>query len=182
MKKNNPNAYESAIEGYKLFFLLRQTAEAIHKLRENELRKFDITPQQALALVCIYSLGNTATPAELSRWLYREPNSITILLNRMQKLGLIKKRADSKRKNVIRLSLTNKGYEAYKQSIEFQTFYTIINILPERKRKQLYSLLTTIREEVFNCLHLEINSPPNSMDNAIFEPDGKINIRSNQEL
>jgi hypothetical protein len=100
----------------------------------------------------------------------------------MQKLGLIKKRADSKRKNVIRLSLTNKGYEAYKQSIEFQTFYTIINILPERKRKQLYSLLTTIREEVFNCLHLEINSPPNSMDNAIFEPDGKINIRSNQEL
>lgn len=170
--KSSNNSYESAIEGYKLFFLLRLTADAIHKLRETELNKYGVSPQQALALVSIYSLKNKATPAELSRWLYREPNSITILLNRMEKLGLIRKRADTKRKNMIRLSLTSKGLEAYRHSVEFLTFGTAISILPQKKRKQLEESLKIIWEGNCKHLNLDTNYYIKSMKNALFEPDG----------
>jgi DNA-binding MarR family transcriptional regulator len=149
---------ESVIESYRLFQLLRYTADAIHRAREYELKKYNLTPEQAGALVCILSLGNKATQAELSRWLFRLPNSITILINRMEKLGLVKKRPDKKRKNIIRLSLTKKGYEAYEHSIEFQAFYPIIDILPGKKRQQLWSLLQIIREKAFENLHLDIST------------------------
>jgi DNA-binding MarR family transcriptional regulator len=173
--KSSGNSYESAVKGYKLFFLLRLTADAIQKSREIELINFGISPQQALALVCIYSLKNKATPAELSRWLYREPNSITILLNRMEKLNLIKKRADKKRKNIIRLSLTKQGLEAYRHSIEFQTFLNIINLLPENKWKQLDSLLKIVWGDICKSLKLDTNSYFRNMENAKFEPSGSIN-------
>jgi DNA-binding MarR family transcriptional regulator len=181
-RKPSNNFYESSIEGYKLFFLLRLTADAIHKLREVELNKYGLSPQQALALVSIYSLKNKATPAELSRWLYREPNSITILLNRMEKLELIKKTADTKRKNIIRLSLTRKGLDAYRHSVEFQTFGSTISMLSEKKRKVLDSLLKIIWEGNCKRLNLDTNNYSKSMENALFEPDGCGRINSKDPL
>jgi DNA-binding MarR family transcriptional regulator len=139
--KKDLNDSRSVIDSYRLFHLLRQTSDAVHKTREVELKKYKLTPEQAGALVGIYSLGKKATPAELSRWLFRERNSITILLNRMHKLGLISKKPDSMRKNIIRLSLTKKGYEAYLHAIEFRSFLPIIDVI--------------IRLKVFEDLHID---------------------------
>jgi DNA-binding MarR family transcriptional regulator len=156
-KKLSPKD-ESVVESYRLLQLLRYTADAIHRSREYELKKYNLTPEQAGALVCILSLGNNATQAELSRWLFRLPNSITILINRMDKMGLVKKRADKKRKNIIRLSLTKKGYEAYLHSIEFEAFYPIVKTLSETKRKQLKTILEEIRGKVFDNLKLDVKT------------------------
>jgi DNA-binding MarR family transcriptional regulator len=174
MNTNSSNySYETAVEGYKLFFNLRLTSDAIHKYRETELNRYGISPEQALALICIYSLDKKATPAELSRWLHREPNSITILLNRMEKLELIKKKADLKRKNVIRLSLTPKGILAYRHAVEFRMFSVLMGVLSETKRKQLLSILQVIRKEVYSRLDMNISAFANTMDKAVFEPDAQ---------
>jgi len=158
---------DSLINSYRLFTLLRQTADSVYKARETELKKYNLSPEQAAALVCIRSLDNKATPAELSRWLFRKRNSTTILLNRMQKLGLIDKRVNKDRKNSITAELTKKGYEAYKNSIEFRAFYDIINVLPENKRKQLWSLLQIIRLKVFKDLQLDVNAHSGFFDKPI---------------
>jgi MarR family transcriptional regulator, organic hydroperoxide resistance regulator len=149
---------ESIVESYRLFQLLRYTADAIHRAREYELKKYNLTPEQAGALVCILSLGNNATQAELSRWLFRLPNSITILINRMEKMGLVKKRPDKKRKNIIRLSLTKKGYEAYLHSIEFKAFHPMITVLTAEKRQQLKTILEEVREKAFENLKLDVKT------------------------
>jgi DNA-binding MarR family transcriptional regulator len=167
MVKKYANNDGCVIESYKLAHLLRQTSDAIHKAREIELRKYGITPEQAGALVCIRSLGNKATPAEISRWLFREPNSITILLRRMHKLGLITRKADTKRKNLIRIGLTKKGYEAYKHAIEFQGFFPVVDVLPERKRRQLWSLLQTMREKLFETLRLDVKAYSGFFDKEV---------------
>ena len=167
MAKKYANNDERVIESYKLFHLLRQTLDAIHKSREYELKKYNLSPEQAGALVCICSLGNKATPAELSRWLFRERNSITILLNRMQRLGLIEKKADTERKNLIKLSLTPKGYEAYKHSIEFEAFFPVIDVFTARKRKQLWSLLQTIRLKIFKDLRLDASAYSGCLDQPL---------------
>lgn len=171
-KKYSPQD-ENVIESYRVFQLLRYTADAIHRAREYELKKYNLTPEQAGALVCILSLGNHATQAELSRWLFRLPNSITILINRMEKLGLVKKRPDKKRRNIIRLSLTKKGYEAYLHSIEFEAFYPIIEVLPAAKRQQLQAILETIRKKVFENLRLDIQTYSGCFEKALcFGGDG----------
>jgi DNA-binding MarR family transcriptional regulator len=158
MEKKLSSQDKAVVESYRLFQLLRYTADAIHRAREYELKKYSLTPEQAGALVCILSLGNNATQAELSRWLFRLPNSITILINRMEKLGLVKKRPDKKRKNIIRLSLTKKGYDAYLHSIEFEAFYPIISVLTAPKREQLRNILEDIRKKVFENLKLDVKT------------------------
>lgn len=168
--------YQVAIEGYKLLFLMHQTSDAIFKSRELELKKFNISPEQSLALVCIYSLKNKATPAEISRWVFREPNSVAVLLKRMQKLGLIKRASDPQRKNIIRLSLTPKGLEAYKHSVEFQTFFTVVKTLTPAKRQRLYSMLLIMREEAFKLLNLSVVSYSSIINEAKFEPDADYDI------
>jgi DNA-binding MarR family transcriptional regulator len=172
MDKKHTTKDKNIIESYRLFQLMRFTADAIHRSREYELKKYNLTPEQAGALVCILSLGNKATQAELSRWLFRLPNSITILINRMEKLGLVKKTPDKKRRNINRLSLTKKGYESYQHSIEFEAFYPIIDILPEAERRQLWSSLEIIREKVFENLHLDIKTYSGCFDKALcFDAD-----------
>lgn len=167
MARKSPDTDNCIVESYRLFHLLRQASDAVHKTREVELKKYGLTPEQSGALVCIRSLGNKATPAELSRWLFRERNTTTILLKRMYKLGLIEKKADTKRKNVIRLSLTAKGEEAYRHSIEFKSFLPIIAVLPKKKRKQLWSLLQVVRLKVFEDLNIDVRAYSNILDKPI---------------
>jgi DNA-binding MarR family transcriptional regulator len=145
----------SILKTYRLFHLLRQTTDAVDKLRETELKIYKITPEQAGALICIRSLGDKATPAELSRWLFRERNSMTVLLNRMHKLGLINKKRDAKRKNSIKLSLTKKGYQAYQHAIELRSFSSVIDVMSIKKREQLWALLQNIRLKILADLGLD---------------------------
>ncbi|OGO07667.1 MAG: hypothetical protein A2Y92_01645 [Chloroflexi bacterium RBG_13_57_8] len=153
-----PRKDDALVDSYRLFSLLRQTADSVLKAREAELKKYNLSPEQAAALVCIRSLDNKATPAELSRWLFRKRNSITILLNRMQKLGLVSKTTNTDRKNSITIKLTPEGNEAYKKSIQFQAFFSIISVLPKKKQEQLWSLLQAIRLKVFQDLRLDVEA------------------------
>ena len=168
------------LEKHQIFSLLRLTADAVHRVREFELQKYGISPQQAAALICIHSLHDQATPAELSRWLFREPNSITILLNRMHKLGLIEKKADTKRKNQIRLSLTPKGYETYNIAIEFESFSSLLNIFPKSKRRQLYTLLMQLKEDIFQDLRLDSDAYSRCLKEAVIlkTDHNKVNTES----
>lgn len=74
MKKKWDPATEG--EAYKLFLLLNQTADGLRKLRQRSLENCGITMEQAAALICVKRLGENATSAELSKWLFREPNTV----------------------------------------------------------------------------------------------------------
>lgn len=173
MVKNYSNDPEDLLEKHRIFSLLRLTADAIHRARELELQKHGISPPMAAGLICIYSLHGEATPAALSRWLFRESNSITILLNHMHKLGFIEKQADTKKKNQIRLSLTPKGYEMYQKAVKFESFQTLLNIFPKPKRRKLCYLLAQVKEDVFHELRLDSRAYSRCLDEAIIiESDG----------
>lgn len=139
----------------RLFVLMRQTVDATHRLREIELRSFEITPEQAAALICIKSIGKEATPAEIARWLFRERNSTSVLLARMEKQGLIKKTADLKKKNLIRVTLTAKGKEALHHALKFRFMRNITDSLSPRKLEQLRALLHEVRDKAMEQLGLD---------------------------
>ena len=65
---------------YELWVILHQTRDAIFKARENELSATGISPMQAAVLFIIKSIKGAVTPAEISRWLYREHHTVSALL------------------------------------------------------------------------------------------------------
>ena len=81
----------------KAWTLIHITRHALHRARSRELARFDILPRHAAALVAIKDLekrGEPATPAAIARWLFREPQAISVLIKAMKKEGLVKKVRD----------------------------------------------------------------------------------------
>ena len=81
-----------------LWTLLHHATEAIGHAREKELAEYGIALRQVAALYVIHYLiernGEPVTPTELAQWLYRRPNTISSILDRMEREGLIHKGKD----------------------------------------------------------------------------------------
>jgi MarR family transcriptional regulator, organic hydroperoxide resistance regulator len=143
---------------YRLHLMLRQTDDMNHKCREDELKKYNITPEQASVLICIQALGKEATPANTSRWLNREPHSILIILRRMQNMGLIEMEPHKKNKHMFFISLTKTGQEAYLNSIKFRSILDVFSTIPKEERRYLFYILKKIRDESFKLLKLDLRN------------------------
>ena len=137
----------SADKYYDLWVLLADTKEAILKSRQRELIRYNITATQAAILFIIQAIGDQATPSEISRQIFRKPSTVTEILNRMEKQGLVKKVKDLNRKNLVRVALTDKGREAYHLSSHRKSIRKIMSSLSPENRQQLRSFLQTLREE-----------------------------------
>ena len=116
-------------QDYELWWLILQMRRAMYKARARELLQYGITPEEAAVLLVIQAIGWRATPAEISRWLLREPHSISGLLRRMEEKGLVKRVKDLDRRSLIRVTITAKGLEAYNQSTERGSIHRIVSAI-----------------------------------------------------
>ena len=149
---------ELADQDFKLWLLLRQTRELISIAREKELNQYQLSATHAGVLFTIQAIGEDATPAKISRWQFRKPHSITETLRRMQKEGLINMTKDFDKKNLIRVTLTDKGKQAYEKSIKRETIHRIMSSLSVEQRQQLRSYLKILRERAAEELGLDVVS------------------------
>jgi len=131
---------------YALWWLILQTRRSMHKVRARELFLIGITPEEAAVLFVVSRIGDTATPAEISRWILREPHSTSGLLERMRKDGLINKVKDLDKKNLVRVVITEKGQRAIQESRGRESIHKILSTLSLGERQQLSSLLLRLRE------------------------------------
>ena len=137
---------------YDLWVLLSRTRNAMWKARQFELDKYNISVVQAAALMVIHAFAGQATPTDIARWLFQEPHSVSELISRMEKIGLVKKVRDPIKKRRVRISLTDKGKEIYlSKSSKTEMMYKIISCLSHEEREQLSLILqkllnTTVKE------------------------------------
>jgi DNA-binding MarR family transcriptional regulator len=100
----------------------------------------------------VQALGNKATPAALARHIIRQPHTVSALVDRMARRGLVKKVKDLDRKNLVRVVMTEKGKKTYDLSTKRGPIHRIFNSMsaPEKKefRQHLEKLLVTARKEI----------------------------------
>lgn len=138
-----------------MWTMLHQARDAIFKLREKELKKFGISTPKAEVLFTIEAIGYRATPTEISRHLLREFHSVSSILSRMEKEGLVKKVNDLNRNNLVRVYLTDKGRQVYHEAIKRETILKILSCLSETEGQQLASSLRKLRDEALKDLGIE---------------------------
>ncbi len=144
---------------YELWVLLRQTSDAIRRARENELRKIGISRIQAAVLFALKTIEPPVTPAKISRWLFREPHSVSGLLDRMERQGLITKAKDLDRRNLVRVSLTPKGEEAYEFSKDRRSMREVLSVLTPEERDVLRGYMLRLRGKALDVLKMEVALP-----------------------
>ena len=131
-------------EYINLWVTLIHVKDTISKLRLNESRPFHVSPEQTGVLSVLWNSPGPPTPAEISRSIIRDPSSVSIILNRMAAKGLIIKNRDTRNRNRIRVSLTDKGRYLYSEIRERIGVPRILSSLSDEECRQFQRYLETI--------------------------------------
>jgi len=131
-------------DDYNLIALINQTGHAFSLARTRELAAHGLSMMRAAVLLVLQVRDNNATPTEISQWLLREPHTISALLDRMEKDGLIRRYRDLHKRNTVRVAMTEKGRIAYQESLARETFHSVMSVLTEEEREQLRHAMTKL--------------------------------------
>lgn len=139
-------------EDYNLWVLLAQARDALYKARKKELNKYDISPRQSAVLFIIQATGDSATAAEIAKYLFRETHSTYELLLRMEKDKLLRSVRNRNKTSRVVYKLTSKGLRALNQSNKRESIHEIIASLTREERDQLRSYLKKLRDTAMRLL------------------------------
>ncbi len=151
VKDEDVNKHRSSLDvDYKVWVLLNQSRDSMHRAREKELRKHHISSMQAAVLFIAKSIEGKVTPSEISRWMLKAPHTTSTILSRMEKQGLVKKNREKGNGREVIISLTKKGERAYQQSEKIESVRDIVSCLSKEERQQLNSYLVRLRDASLN--------------------------------
>jgi DNA-binding MarR family transcriptional regulator len=135
-----------ADEFFRLWVIVAQTKDAILRARQIEYEPYGINNERRTLLWVIQSYGGSASPVQISRRFFRELQSITEMVGRMEKDGLVLRRPGSGRSKT-EVSLTEKGLDVLKQSLHNETDKRIFSVLSKEERDQLAVFLLKLRSQ-----------------------------------
>ena len=143
-RKEKMEDFPYADEDYRLFYMLLRVREKLFESRERELFQYNIRLRHSACLFAIKELGNIATPNEIAKIVHRKPHSVSVMLNRMEKNGLIKKKKASNGGNRVIVTLTRQGEHAFKVSSKRESLHRVFSALTKTQRQQLRDCLKTL--------------------------------------
>ena len=149
-------------EIFNLWLLMSKVNRAIFKAREKELKLLGITPEQCEILFAVSHLGIEAHPTKIAKAMLREPHTISTIINRMIEKGLLKRVNRSEKKKLL-VGLTKKGEKAQCQTLKRDSIHTIISVLNEEDRKQLWIYLESMLNSGITILDTYYKSPWSSI-------------------
>jgi len=146
---------EDPIQG--AWSLLQLTTDSTVKCAESAFSKVKLTPQQFSVLAAIRNIGDPVLPTDVAKWLDRNTNTITLIIDRMEKDSLVERIRDLKDRRALRLVVTPKGQKLYDQAVKpsRELPKAILSVLTEEELKSLIQILEKIRQKTFEYRKIE---------------------------
>jgi len=139
-------------------FLLKQTSDTIINAIELELAQINVSIPQAHILFYLAREKRPVTLLEISHWVCRELNSVTVSINQMHKEGLVEKtNQPGDRKTYV--TLTDKGTDLFYNHITENAQYFIFSVLTESERKEFEAYLRKLLRKARNALGIDFKPP-----------------------
>jgi DNA-binding MarR family transcriptional regulator len=150
---------ESANTVLRLWLLLHRVHDIVNLCEESILREYGLTPEQFGVLASIKSDGGSLRPVDLAWMLERSPNSVSMLIDRMVKAGLVRRTRDRKDRRAVNVTLTSKGEKALQPAApaDWEFVQKILLTLPDGDRHALTDTLEMVKCEAFGYLHPELD-------------------------
>jgi len=147
---------------YNLWIMLNHTRHAIYRARELELNQYGITAEQGRLLFVVANLGNRATPSEIAKHVFRACHTISSLVNRTEKKGLVKRVKDLESKRSVRITLTEQGKEVMDKVLEMDSVHKIMSGLSDAEGKQMEDYLEILLRRAMYLI-----SPDNEVEISV---------------
>lgn len=136
------------------WMLLRQTRNLISKCEDVVFSKYVLTTEQYLVIMAIKHIEEPVKVTDVARWLDRSVNSVSMIIDRMVKVGLVRRRRDLPDRRAVRLTITSKAEEAYVPATisGWELIQEILAPLPDKDILTLNRLLEVIRDKTYDYL------------------------------
>jgi DNA-binding MarR family transcriptional regulator len=147
--------FESEILVLKLWRQIYQTYTLLKQCEDRIIEEHGLTTEQYAVLVSIGYLGEPTRITDIARWLERSTNSISMIVDRMVKAGLVKRARDRVDRRVVHVTFTSKGENALGPSTQaiFEVVQKNISSLSREDKSNLLSLLGTLKYEMLKCIN-----------------------------
>jgi DNA-binding MarR family transcriptional regulator len=142
----------------RLWLLLPRVGDALDRCQDLVFSKYGITTEQWRVLACIKSRG-PLRPVEIASLLERAPNSMSMLVDRMVKAGLVRRTRDRKDRRAVIVSLTNKGTEAVEPATPagWEFMHKLLSPLSHDEQCALADTLETLKCELNSYANPEMD-------------------------
>jgi DNA-binding MarR family transcriptional regulator len=131
----------------RLWFMIHRTHEMLKMCEDRVFGEYKLTTEQYVVLVTIKYLDGPVRPTDIARWLGRSPNSISMMVDRMVKAGLLRRVRARKDRRVVWLTITSKGETVLKPAVMagFKFIQKILSQVSHDDRHTLMKLLDKLQ-------------------------------------
>jgi len=138
--------------------LLHRVRDVFMRCEDERFRPYGITSEQYGVLMTLKYIGKSARPVDIARWLGHAPNSISMLIDRMVKAGLVRRTRDRKDRRAVNVTLTTKAEialgPATRDGLEF--IQNVMSPLLDEELSTVVQLLEIIRHRAVQCMNQDV--------------------------
>ncbi len=161
MNERQPDEEVQEALDFPLWRILGHTAYLVGRTRERELAGLDLTPEQAYVLFIVHAEGGATTINRIVEMTQRKHNSISALVDRMARQGLIRKSRTRRDRRVFSIRSTPKG-ETVLAQVPHDSVQQAFACLQVDEKRQLAHLLRLVMEHAYRSEGMEspFQTPP----------------------
>ena len=137
-----------------VWVLLRQVHNLVFKCEDQVFSEYDLTTEQHGVLMAIKHINSPVRITDIARWLDRSVNSVSMIIDRMVKAGLVRRTRDRKDRRAVFVTITSKAEKAYipATAAGWELVQEILSSLSDEDKLILVKLLEAIRDKTYEYL------------------------------
>jgi DNA-binding MarR family transcriptional regulator len=134
--------------------LLRQAYNLIVKCEDQVFSEYELTTEKHAVLMAIKHIDGPVRITDIARWLDRSVNSVSMIIDRMVKAGLVRRVRDRKDRRTVFVTMTGKAEKAYVPATAagWGLIQEILAPLSDEDKRTLIRLLETLRDKTYDYL------------------------------
>lgn len=144
-------------QSHDIWVLWHQAGNLTSRTEEAALAPYGVTPQQFVVLIKLKFADGPVTITELANETCRNANTISMLIDRMVKAGLVRRSRNLPDRRALRITITRKGEEkldsAIRPSMEFTERQ--LSCFTDAELRTLVRLLEKLKKKSFEELDQE---------------------------
>lgn len=143
----------------RVWLLLHRVRDMLVRCEDSILNAYGVTTEQLSVLGAVKSRGGSLRPVDLAEVLERSPNSMSMLVDRMVKAGLVKRTRDRKDRRTVNVTLTSKGEKALGPATvaSWEFIQKILSRLSEQDSRLLADVLEKIKCDLVGYLNPDMD-------------------------
>ena len=157
----------------KLWFITHRTRDVLRNCEDKVFGKYGLTAEQYGVLAVMEVLGGSVRVTDLAKGLGRSANSVSMIVDRMVKAGLVRRGRDRGDRRTVRVSVTNKGEAAFRPATVagLELIREVTSPLSYEDKRTFVSLHEVVRRGALEYLNPEGDIEEMSRDDVTNRPD-----------